>query len=249
MKKYLLLIMFINSFAINNSQIKVLKTSYNVAKQYSSIDNRTFENTICSIILGESSAGKFIIGDSYFNSGKEKPFLLKSLGIGQVKLETVIIVIRKYPQFFNDEIKNLINYENPFIYKKYAIYFKKIDYFQNIYYRYNRKKHKTKRDLRVIKWSKKELKYYKRKVKPYKKQYEKDIQLAQYLLTDYSFNVKIMTIYFIHLYNTYKLKGYKDPYHIAISRYNGGLNNVKYKNKIHKKYLEWLSIKKKIYKN
>jgi len=245
MKKILFLLLFVNLFALSQGQINLLKTSYNIASKYKSIDNRTFPDTICSIILGESSAGKFIIGDNYFNSGSEKPFLLKSLGVGQVKLETAIIVIKKYPQFFDNKIKNLINNKNPFLYKKYAIYFEKINYFQDVYYRYSHKKNKSKRDIKVIKWSKKELNYYKNKIKPYKNQYEKDIQLAQYLLTDYTFNTKIMTIYFIYLYNTYKLKGYKDPYHIAISRYNGGTKNIKYLKKIHKKYLEWIKIKKK----
>ena len=237
MKKiFLILIFILNLFALDNIQINVLKTAYQEASIYKAKDGHVFNDTVCSIVLAESSAGKQLIGDNYIN-GKEKPFILKSLGVGQVKLETAIIVISKYPKYFKKYLYFI--HENKFAFKKYYKYLYNIQYFSFLKNKYeNRLKNNIgnqKRNKKVLKWVKKELKINKQKFKKYKKYYYKDLQLAQLLLSDLKFNIKVITFYLIYNYENAIKKGYKNPYFITISRYNGGNNNIKYYNKIIKK--------------
>jgi len=221
--------LFTNINALDKIQTNVLKIAYKEASKYKAKDGHIFNDTICAIILTESSAGKYIIGDNYLN-GKEKPFILKSLGVGQVKLETAIIMISKYPKEFKKYQYFL--HKDKFAFKKYSKYLQNIRYFSYLKDKYKRriKSHigNQKRNKRVLKWIEKELKYNKSKFKPFKKYYYKDLQLAQILLSDLRFNIKISTFYLIYNYENAIKRGFKNPWFIAISRYNGGYKNIKY---------------------
>jgi len=232
MRILILFFLFVNLFALNESQLKVLQNTYKIASKFKAKDGHIFNDTMCAIVLTETSSGKYIIGDNYYSNGKEKHFLLKSLGIGQVKLETAILMIKKYPKIFSDY--RYLLHKNQFSYKKYVNYLENIMYFQNIYDRYRNKKHKTKRDIRVIKWSKRELNYYQNKMSKYEKYYYKDMELAQILLSDLDFNIKIGVLYLITNYNYAKSKRMWNPYFKAISRYNGGWKNKKYYKRVMK---------------
>ena len=143
MKKVLFLIpLFL--FALDNIQLKVLQDVYKIASKFKAKDGHIFNDTMSAIVLTETSAGKYLIGDNYYPNKKEKYFLLKSLGVGQVKLETAILMIKKYPKIFKKY--NYLNHKDPFAFKKYVSYLENIRYFQNILSRYIKKIHKTKRD-------------------------------------------------------------------------------------------------------
>ena len=146
MKKVLFLIpLFL--FALDNIQLKVLQDVYKIASKFKAKDGHIFNDTMSAIVLTETSAGKYLIGDNYYPNKKEKYFLLKSLGVGQVKLETAILMIKKYPKIFKKY--NYLNHKDPFAFKKYVSYLENIRYFQNILSRYIKKIHKTKRDKKV----------------------------------------------------------------------------------------------------
>jgi len=221
------------------SQNKILKMAYDIGSQYKAIDNHIFNDTICAILLTESSGGKFLVGDNYFSNGKEKPFLLKSLGAGQVKLETAIIVLRKYPSLFPNHLIYL--HKKPFAYKKYYIYLQNISYYSDILRRYKYKK--TKRAYKVRRWAKRELAYFKRKMKPYKEYYKLDLELAQLLLSDNRFNIKVALVHLITNYNEALKRKMPNPYFKAISRYNGGWHNKRYYKKVMKNMKLWRAIK------
>jgi len=226
-------------YALTNSQINILKTAYKIGSQYRANDGHVFNDTICAIILTESSGGKFLIGDNYFVNGNEKPFLLKSLGVGQIQLQTAIRIIKKYPAYFPNYVEYL--HKNPYAYKIYSKYLVKINYFEDIIKRYKHKK--GNRAKRVLKWAIRELKYYKRKMKKYKKYYINDYYLAQLLLSDIKFNIKIAVLHLIDNYNYALKKKMWNPYFKAISRYNGGWSNRKYYKKVMKNMKVWRKIK------
>ena len=238
MKKLLILVP-IFLMALSQSQINILKETYKIASKYQAFDGHKFNDTMCAIILTESSAGKYIVGDGYFINGKEKHFLLKSLGIGQIKLETAILMIKKYPSIFK-KYYHLIHNE-PFAYKIYTKYLQNISYFQNIVYRYKNKK--GKRAKKVLRWAKRELRYYKHKMKKYKKYYYKDLELAQLLLSDMAFNVKVGTLYLITNYEYAKKHKMWNPWFKAISRYNGGWKNTAYYKRVIKNMKIWRGVK------
>jgi len=239
MKFLKLFLVAIPLFALSTFQKNVLLTAYKIGNQYRAIDGHKFNDTICAIILTESSAGKFLIGDNYFQNGKEKPFLLKSLGVGQVRLETAILVIKKYPQYF-PYARKLIH-KNPLAFKVYSKYLVKINYYEDIISRYQNKH--TRRAKKVLRWAKNDLRYYKNKMKKYNEYYKKDLLIAQYLLADIKFNIRIAVLHLITNYNiAYKRKMW-NPYFKAISRYNGGWKNKIYYKKVMKNMEIWRKIK------
>jgi len=241
MKKIIFLIPFF-LFGLNVNQLNILKLSYNIGKKYKAIDGHTFEDTLSAIILTETSAGKYIIGDNYFQTGKEKPLILKSLGVAQVKLETAIYIILKYPKIFK-KYKQFIH-KNPFIFKKYVKYLINIQYFQNIYNRY--KYDFSKRGRKVFKWAKRELFYNKKKMKKYLKYYQKDLLLSELLISDIKFNLTIADLYLITNYN-YALKHKMwNPWFKTISKYNGTWKNKIYYKKVIKNMKFWRKIKHKL---
>ena len=237
MKRIVFLILInlisLNLYALDNIQLNVIKTAYKVASKYKASDGHTFNDTIASITLTESSAGKFLIGDNYID-GKEKPFIMKSLGVCQVKLETAILIISKYSKYFKKYI-NLIH-QNKYVFKKYWKYLMNINYFFYLKNKYEKRLKfnigNRKRNIKVLKWIKNELKINKNKFKKYKKYYYKDLLLAQILLSDIKFNIKIATFYLIYNYENAIKRKYRNPWFIAISKYNGGYCNVSYYKKV-----------------
>jgi len=242
--KFLISILLIsNLFGVSFSQKNVLKTTYKVASWFSAKDGHIFNDTMVAIVLRESSGGRQLIGDSYIN-GVEKPFIMKSLGVGQVKLETAIHMIMAHKDIY----KNFQVYihKNPFAFKKYYKYLIKIEYYQDILRRYKNKN--DARSIRVKKWANKELRYYEKLFRPYKEYYKKDLELAQLLLSDIEFNVSVGTLYLIQNYEIALKRHYSNPWFRAISRYNGGWNNKTYYKKVLEKMKIWRKIKNQISK-
>jgi len=93
-------------FALNNIQVNNLKLAYNIGKQIKSNDGISFENTLCAIMLTESSAGMEVIGDKY-KDGKLKSLYDSSLGVFQIRLITAKEVIKK-DKFMNKYFNHLL---------------------------------------------------------------------------------------------------------------------------------------------
>jgi len=250
MKNLIIIMMIIfNSFnilnALDKNQLNILKIAYKEASKYKAKNGHVFNDTVCAIILTESSAGKYLVGDNYLN-GKEKPFILKSLGVGQIKLETAIFIISKYPKEFKKYLHFI--HENKYAFKEYSNYLQNIRYFSYLKNKYKKRIRlhigNQKRNKKVLKWIKRELKYNKLKFKPFKKYYYKDLRLAQLLLSDVKFNIKVSTFYLIYNYEHALKKRFKNPWFITISKYNGGYNNIKY----YKRVLNNMKIIRKIKK-
>ena len=230
-----------NLFGLSVKQIEILKKANQIGSMLEANDGHKFGDTLPSIIMTESSAGKYVIGDNYYN-GKEKAFLDKSLGVGQIKLETAIHMIILYPKHYIYFKKYL--HRNPFAYKVYSRYLLYIKYYADILRRY---KHKyDRRSIRVKKWAKRELKYYRRKMKSYAKYYKVDMELAEQLLINIDFNIDVAGHYLMYNYNTALKRHMYNPYFKAISRYNGGWYNKTYYKRVMRHMREWANIKKVI---
>jgi len=225
---------------IDKSQIELLNTIYNEAKRYKAINGHVFNDTICAIYLVESSAGKNVIGDNVdLKTGKMLTLFESSIGPGQIRLETALFVMNKFPQYFND-ISYLIHPDIS-AYKTYVKYLKNIDRFKSILKRYRsylsktNVKKKIKHYKAVIRWAYKELQYNKKKLEKYKYIIYKDKQIINLLFSDIRFSAKISTLYLIYNYN-YAIKNrMSNPWFRTVSRYNGGWNNKKYYKKVVKK--------------
>jgi len=242
MKFNIIFFLLVSLFSYTNKQIEIIKQAYKIGSYTKANNNHTFGDTLVSIILTESSAGKYIIGDNYYN-GKEKAFLDKSLGVGQVKLETAIHMILLYPKHYK-YFKQYIH-RNPFAYKVYSKYLLYIKYYSDILERY--KNNNTRRGYRVRRWARRELRYYKNKMKPYKKYYKIDMELAQQLLINNEFNLDVAANYLKTNYNIALRRQYKNPYFKAISRYNGGWKNKVYYKRVIKNMRYWEKLKKKLH--
>ena len=102
----LLILTTLPLYSLNTLQINNLKTVYNLGKKIKASNGFSFENTLCAIMLQESSAGLELIGDKYKN-GKLKSLYDSSLGIFQIKLNTAKEVIIK-DKFMNKNFKHLL---------------------------------------------------------------------------------------------------------------------------------------------
>jgi hypothetical protein len=81
----------------NDKQIELIQTTYNIGKSIVASNGMTFEKALTSILLTETTAGKYIIGDS-FNKDKTRRHLLKnSLGPFQMRISTVRVMSYKIP--------------------------------------------------------------------------------------------------------------------------------------------------------
>jgi len=86
-----LFISSIHAATFSDKQIEILKMVREVALQYPNSTGETFESTAMAICLTETSAGVFKIGDI----GKDPNIFKASLGIMQVRLETVRFLANK----------------------------------------------------------------------------------------------------------------------------------------------------------
>jgi len=233
MKKLIITgLLLTSSFANQNFLTKTQKTILKEVKETAvELNLPQFKNSICAISLTETSAGKGgLIGDSYYQNGKVKPFIDKSLGINQVKLITAQMMIKHYKLKQYYYMLSKIG-----IYKKYTKYLFELKRFEAIHNNPIWKKRWAKgKGLRTKRWVENEVRHYQTKLKAYRKYYNKDFLLASTLLSDLKFNTIIALYYLKYNYEKAKKQGYKNPWRIAISRYNGGNHNIKYLNKIRK---------------
>lgn len=98
--KYLIVLQLAiyNLLGFTHSQLSLLQQVYTEAKKYKSHNGFSFEKTVCAIYLTESSAGIRVVGDQYTSTGRLKPLYISSLGPGQIKLHTALIILHKYPK-------------------------------------------------------------------------------------------------------------------------------------------------------
>jgi hypothetical protein len=80
---------------MTNDQIHNLQVAYSIGKITRANDGMSFEKTLSSIVLRESSARNNQIGDDRFNDRSKKPTIESSLGLAQVKVSTAKEVARK----------------------------------------------------------------------------------------------------------------------------------------------------------
>lgn len=98
------------SITLEQSQIDNLKLAYNYGKHLY-LDEQNLGVILRSIMLGESSAGKKIVGDNISN-GKVKAIKDASIGKFQIRLSTVDFIVnsdpelkQKYGDIVNDKRK------------------------------------------------------------------------------------------------------------------------------------------------
>jgi len=224
MRFMLLLIVMINFiFAqIEQQQIRVLNIVYEICSQYSAYDGFTFENTCAAIAMAESSAGQNLIGDQ----GSHPEILVNSsLGIMQVRVRTALEVFKKFPQIRNQYLQ--LWHDDMDAIDKYVPLLKKMNYYK-LKANYSLNNH----DIKSYAYWQHKYEKVKKKFAKYRKAYYKDLHIAEMLLADIKFNVKIAVHYLILNYEIAKLRGYPNPWLKAISRYNGGWKNKKYINRI-----------------
>ena len=70
-------------------QENLLKVVYNIGSKISSTNGLSFEKTLTSIVLTETSGGKYLIGDSFTKKKVRRHLLKNSLGPFQIRIDTV----------------------------------------------------------------------------------------------------------------------------------------------------------------
>ena len=93
-------------FGLSKDQESVLQRAYIIGGLTVADDGMTFEKTISSIALAESSAGKELIGDTRAD-GELVGLYKSSLGVCQVRLMTAKEVIKK-DKFMNKQFSHLL---------------------------------------------------------------------------------------------------------------------------------------------
>lgn len=103
-RKLILLILFMffqiksllaEDYKISKRQLENLNLVYNISKNLSASDGRTFEKEITSMALVESSGGLFKLGDNIdLDTNKKKKIEESSLGILQMKIDTARFLIK-----------------------------------------------------------------------------------------------------------------------------------------------------------
>lgn len=203
-----------NASTLTQKQIKILKTVHDVCSQYHATDGMSFGKTCSAITLQESSAGKNIIGDQ----GIDPDILVNSsLGVMQIRVRTVLEVLEH-----NKKLRKQYKY---FWHKDYDAIHKYVPILIAIKYYY--KMWRQSRGRRAIEYHKKYILEKKHFIR-YKKAYNKDLAIAESLLTDIKFSATIAANYLILNYELAQKRHYWNPWWKAVSRYNGGWKNVHY---------------------
>lgn len=92
----LMLILSVNAHALSEKQMDNLQIAYSIGKITKANDGMTFEKTLASIMLTESSAGKNLVGDDRYKNGTKKPLYKSSLGTMQMQISTARWLSKKY---------------------------------------------------------------------------------------------------------------------------------------------------------
>jgi len=231
---------------LTEKQIKLLQKAHQIAQKYKAVDGHTFEDTIVAVYLVESSAGKHMIGDRYHLTGELKTLYESSLGPGQIKLSTALLVINSF-DYLKKKYKNLYH-DNYYVYKKYVPIMKKITYYKKILNSpvWKRRWRQGKK-LNVKKWAEREYRYWSNKIKPHLIYIKKDDMIVDKLLYDEEFSILISTHYLILNYNEAIKRHYSNPWFCSISRYNGGWKNKTYYKRVVKKMKVVKKLKKSGY--
>jgi len=206
-------------FGLSEKQINVIKNIYQECSRYRANDGFTFENTCAAIALTESSAGKNIIGDQ----GDDPTILVQSsLGAMQIRVRTVLEVLKNFPEL-RKQYASLWHSDIDAI-NKYVIIIKKMHYYR--YKMHHARSWKARHQYKAL--------YEKQRAdfKKYKNAYQKDLNIAEILLTDIRFSAKIAAHYLILNYQTAKDRHYWNPWWKAVSRYNGGWMNKSYADRV-----------------
>lgn len=95
MKTILFLLMAVSLFALSPEQVENIKLAYKIGNLIKAKDGETFGYALSGIMLRESSAGKYLVGDDRYKNGKKKPLVDSSLGAMQIRLETARYVASK----------------------------------------------------------------------------------------------------------------------------------------------------------
>ena len=209
-----LLITSLLAHSLSQKQINIIKTVHDVCAQYHARDGMSFDKTCSAIALQESSAGKNIVGDQGSNPGL---LVNSSLGVMQIRVRTVLEVLKnnlklrnRYQYFWHSDINAIDKYVPILIAMKY--YHKKWRRSTGHRAQYYRKKYI----------------YARKQFARYRKAYRKDLLIAETLLTDIKFSATIAANYLILNYEIAQKRHYWNPWWKAVSRYNGGWENVKY---------------------
>ena len=242
MRYFIVLQLLIYSlFGLSTNQVKLLQQVYTEAKKYKANDGFSFEKTLCAIYITESSAGVKIIGDKYTSTGILKPLYISSLGPGQIKLKTALIVLNNFPKL---KRKFHVRSHSVKIYETYS----------NLLLRLYKLKLKLNYLIRVQRYPQatdimNQIYSVKHKLANYHSDILNDNKIINLLLTNIKFSVAISANYLIMTYEEAQRRHMWKPYLKAISRYNGGWYNYVYVRRVmrHLKFVKKL-IKKGVIK-
>lgn len=232
---------------LTNEQIQKIQDVYDIGKKIKARNGISFEKTLVGIMAQESSWGIANIGDNYEN-GKPKSLYMSSLGNFQIKLSTAKLTIRQYPHLMQ-KYSHLL-YDGHSIYLEYEKNKAKLDYIKSELIK------AIKNDQRVLATSTQNSKIrklsaeYATLMKTHNQlsaKAEKDIQLMDKLLNDHKFGAELAGYYLVFLYDDMLNKGWSQPYLRSIGRYNGGLYNWDYANKVMYKIDKFSALLKKGY--
>jgi len=115
----LILFSFLELYAFSNEQITNLRIAKSIGEITVANDGMTFEKTLCSIMLRESSARNLIVGDDRKN-GKRLKLEDSSIGVMQVRVLTVREVSKRVKslnwvnKLSNSSIARLLKNNNQF---------------------------------------------------------------------------------------------------------------------------------------
>lgn len=195
------------NFYLSDKQEEVRNVAYKVAKE-NCLEDICFTKTLQAISWQESSFGKNLIGDD-----RGEIYYFKDKGQD--------ILVKKKETFLDDGIR--YTYFQPFKNR----YIKKV---------YSRIEFKPINDSSLgafqIKMTTAQRVIRERKLIKYDFLLLNDKQLINSLLNDVEFSAEIAVNYLIMNYEVAKKRGHERPWRYAVSKYNGGSNNIRYINKI-----------------
>lgn len=81
-----------SKYRLDDRQLELLSISYNVGKNIQAKDGMSFEKALSSIVLTETSSGKYVIGDTLDKLKKKRHLLKNSLGPFQIRISTIRVM-------------------------------------------------------------------------------------------------------------------------------------------------------------
>lgn len=217
-------------------QLQKIQDVYTIGKNIKTSDGMTLERTLAGIMGQESSWGVEVLGDNYDSNGRLKSVYESSLGNFQIKLSTAKITIKMYPELMK-KYGNML-YEGDSVYLEFEKNKIQLDKFKGIMTNPKWVNLSKKGDVKAKKtmaWATRNYNKHAIINNNLLANANKDKRLINKLLSDHKFGAEIAGHYLLYIYENFKNKGYSNLYKRSVGRYNGGINNMDYANKVLKR--------------